>query len=143
MVANIQMDDCISAGMFVTNMLTNGTSSAVFQNLTVTDTETEALVNLAEHSLDVETDHAASMMIFPNPSTGQIRIDLSTYLGQNLNLEIINQFGQVLQTRSYLDLNRYFEELDLSAYPAGLYFIRLQDAEGHKQLEKVILQTRP
>ena len=69
--------------------------------------------------------------ISPNPTIGQVSIS-----GVNLRLaEVYNTHGRcILKTQG--DGDRYI--LDLSAQPAGLYFISVTDQEGRKCVRKVV-----
>ncbi len=96
-------------------------------------------------SFDVVTglpDNAASnniVEIFPNPSNGEININISE-LGHNAELQVLSIDGKLIEKRtlqsSSSDLNT---KLDLSSQPKGVYFIRVTN-EDLNHVEKVILK---
>jgi len=55
---------------------------------------------------------------FPNPTTGQMVVDLNIDTNENLTLDLLNLQGQ-LMTKIKLDNKRTY--LDLSQYPKGVY----------------------
>jgi hypothetical protein len=59
--------------------------------------------------------------VFPNPSTGQIKISVDTDPSTNITAEITDLAGKVIQT------GRFRNELvvDLSDNPKGIYLIKL------------------
>ncbi|HEY9113902.1 MAG TPA: T9SS type A sorting domain-containing protein [Bacteroidales bacterium] len=68
---------------------------------------------------------AESISVYPNPSTGNFQVDLSdTQFVNNFTVEIYNSRGQKVfastQNKQQTSLS-----LDLSAYPSGIYFVKL------------------
>ncbi|MBC6988643.1 S8 family peptidase [Hymenobacter sp. BT491] len=65
---------------------------------------------------------AASWQVFPNPTTGQLRVELpSGFVGSNLLL--LNSLGQVVQTDK---IRASSATLDLRRYPAGVYVLQIR-----------------
>jgi hypothetical protein len=76
-----------------------------------------------------EIDLANEVKVFPNPSNGNVTLDL-TGLSQNVTqINILNVQGQsvylAIQTK-----NQEIHQLDLSGFSDGIYLIRLQTATG-------------
>lgn len=93
--------------------------------------------------LAAETDPEAaslpelSLRIAPNPSSGQFRVRV-TGSGTATTLRVLDGNGRHLLEQ--VDLPAAFEtSLDLRVYPAGLYFIRVEQGTGHRT-EKVLVQ---
>ena len=62
--------------------------------------------------------------LFPNPTPGKFEVDFFVKQPGQMNLQLINSVGQVLQQRSYYyDGCCRIEMFDLSAYPSGVYFV--------------------
>lgn len=87
------------------------------------------LPGLPEHS--IPTFHFST---FPNPTTGALTVIHEAPLN---TLAIANANGQILKT--FTDLNEKQANLDISAFPAGTYFLIQQDAAGNKSTGKVVL----
>lgn len=74
-------------------------------------------------------DLANSVKVFPNPSNGNITLDL-TGLSQNVTqINILNVQGQNVYTISQ-DNNQEINQLDLSDLSEGIYLIQIQTANG-------------
>lgn len=78
------------------------------------------------------SDQSFSISLSPNPTPDLITIRLLDPSQKDLCLTLTNPEGQVLV--SSLVLVPWENELDLSKYPAGMYFITIKDK--HKSLQK-------
>ena len=78
-----------------------------------------------------ENDADGFATLHPNPTTGMV-----TVTGENLRqAELLNMLGQkVLTERGEGDEL----QIDLTALPAGVYFVNVTDDEGRKCVRKVI-----
>ena len=83
---------------------------------------------------------AAKMLIYPNPSSGQVQISLSGLSASEGNLLILNQNGQmVYQQRLDLWEQKVFSlNLNEKQLPAGAYIIQYRSAQD-LITEKLIL----
>ena len=65
-----------------------------------------------------DTDHANSIVAFPNPTNGSVTISLgSTYVG--VELSVVNMLGQTIFLKKYTDSNSL--EFDIEG-TSGMYF---------------------
>jgi len=74
----------------------------------------------------VETWHAASLQIYPNPFTGAVRIVgavVETWHATSLKVQIINAAGNIVHTQM---LSSPDETIILEHLPAGIYFFRFE-----------------
>ncbi len=60
--------------------------------------------------------------IYPNPAKSRINIDLKNSKSKTLSFEIINANGQIVESKK---LNNNIENMDISNYPQGLYFVKI------------------
>ena len=72
------------------------------------------------------------MSVNPNPSNGIVQIELSP-VGEG-SISIRNSMGVVLET---IDLNKNLIDLDLQAYPPGVYFIMLQTGNLNETIKLI------
>ena len=70
--------------------------------------------------------------VYPNPSGGQLYIPVPP--GKVIQVTLSSPAGNVLQAAAFSNSGM----LDLTAYPAGLYFLSLQDANGLQWVEKIV-----
>ena len=81
--------------------------------------------------LSVQEQEQVSILIYPNPTTGLIRVESSSRI---LGTEIIDRLGRSVSVAS----NRYTSgQLDLTALPSGLYHIRFI-LEESTQVQSII-----
>jgi len=71
----------------------------------------------------------SNLKIYPNPAKDKITIEFSNFEGFHLNLEIINPFGQLVYASENVGEK---QEIDLSEFPQGIYFLRLRNESGQK-----------
>ena len=78
------------------------------------------------------------LSLFPNPTTGQLTIQVIPNLEQDQQLRVIDLFGRVLVQKV---IQPKFSQLnvDLSAYQDGVYYLELR-TRGQRVLKKVIKQ---
>jgi len=82
----------------------------------------------------VETWHAASLQIYPNPFTDAVRINVETGRAPSLQVQIFNTAGATVHTQTIASPD---ETINLGHLPAGLYIIRLENS-GSLQTYKII-----
>ena len=100
------------------------------ESLNVYDT-----INL--HVTSVENKSIASLIsAYPNPTSGFITLELENVQSE-LSISVYNLMGQTVYTNSIQQLN-VTENIDLSQYSNGIYFIQLATQEGEKELIKII-----
>ena len=68
----------------------------------------------------------AEVKAYPNPFSGELTIEVSDYKGQEVNLQIMNVMGQVVEA-SKVDLPASGKiTLELSDLNGGVYFVRIK-----------------
>ena len=131
MAANISMSSCIQVGMFVTNY--NGsTVTATFDNVTVSGANVAPL-NSPSINPGVATGDefgTVDFSILPNPASSEVYLDLQDYYGQNAEVHLLNNLGNVIQTRQIREVGSNREKFDLQGLANGIYFIRVRTDQG-------------
>lgn len=64
--------------------------------------------------------------LFPNPSSGQVNVDVNMFTRDNLTIKVTNAIGQAVAEVSENNTYGGRYVLDLSAEPNGVYFIEVQ-----------------
>jgi hypothetical protein len=77
--------------------------------------------------------------VFPNPTSGQVTLEMPASLNQDLRIQVFNLQGQALQFREAPSGQEQLE-LDLSNYPNGLYFLTI--TAGKETITKKITLQR-
>ena len=78
-------------------------------------------------NVSVQSLEAAGIRLYPNPSHGQVNLDLSAFEGDEVRVEVRNPLGQLIFTAEEQAQERFI--IDLQAQAAGLYFIRVHVQE--------------
>jgi hypothetical protein len=86
-----------------------------------------------------ESDWAAGMQIFPNPTTGFVTLNLSLEETSEVSVEVLNALGQIVQTQQLGQVNELSQSLDLSNLAQGTYFVRVT-VDGSIAVRRVMVQ---
>ncbi|MCB0635954.1 MAG: proprotein convertase P-domain-containing protein, partial [Lewinella sp.] len=138
---SITMPDCIEAGLIVTNVPYATNVTASFNQVEVTPPsvpkppQPEAPVPIATNAMELTA--------YPNPTSGQLTVNLSAFLDREATLEVMDINGQLLLQKQLGLVENSTEQLDLSSYAAGMYFVRVLTNDGTTAVQRVILQPRP
>ena len=77
--------------------------------------------------------------IYPNPAKQELFVNLATYAGQKGSIQLINQFGQVVQQSNYDAIPVDAINLDIRSIEDGLHFLNIT-IDGSKVItEKVLI----
>ncbi len=74
-------------------------------------------------------DNFDVIQIFPNPSSGNINLNVQIKNGTNFSYEIYNLVGEKLVAESNLTSVSNYRSINLSAQPAGIYFAKITSGE--------------
>lgn len=79
------------------------------------------------------------MSIYPNPSKGQFTIKSNNTDIRKLDMTIMNSTGKLIKRKSITNNSGIFNEnINLSNYPKGIYFIKLSNGNDEKSIKVVI-----
>lgn len=81
------------------------------------------------------TNNESSFSIYPNPSNG--KFVLRAYNSNIENIQIYNLTGEIIFASS--DMKQSLKEIDLSAYPKGIYFVKIFNGNT-VQTKKITIQ---
>lgn len=141
MSVNVAMNSCIEVGLVLSNYSQNSTVSSTFSNVTVVGNfnylasinQNIATADLSEKSNDFE--------VYPNPTNGELYIDLPSFTGKAVKIELYNMQGQMLQ---FLDIDNAIQNqkelLNLTGLAPGMYFVMLKSDGLPDATKRVILQ---
>ena len=89
---------------------------------------------------DLSFEEMLQVAAFPNPTSGQISVQLSLGTGsdENFQIQVIDMHGRLLQEKDgNLQGGFYETEFDLGEYANGLYYI-VVDGNGQRLTQKVV-----
>jgi hypothetical protein len=79
----------------------------------------------------------AAWQVYPNPTTGQLRVEVPTAFGAQ-TLVVRNALGQAVLSRTLTPVSPT-TDLDLTVWPAGLYVVQISGLGGNLQ-RRVLVQ---
>jgi hypothetical protein len=75
-----------------------------------------------------EVEEAKTFNIYPNPTTGELNLDVVTTKKEVYNLEVFNNLGKLVWNQVNVDVDGiYNTKIDLNGLPAGVYFVTLRN----------------
>ena len=83
---------------------------------------------------------AGQMAVYPNPTSGQLFVDLSAWSGQPVSLTVYNVTGRQVQ-RTEMEAGTETTVLVLPvSLSSGFYYLEMRAADGTKQVQRVVVQ---
>ena len=79
----------------------------------------------------------AEISVFPNPATDVVYLQVNADLDQIFELKVVNLIGQTL-LEDKISTNRR-TEIDLRAFPPGVYFLQIVDGDN-KIMKRLVIQ---
>ncbi len=98
--------------------------------------QTEDYGVLIENNLAVSELNSFKFTIYPNPSNGLISVRSSEQISE---IRVYNLVGQTIFTMNGVNSNT-IENVDISNFSNGQYFIEVVTSEGQRSTEKVIIK---
>ena len=79
-----------------------------------------------------------SLNVFPNPTNGLFFIDGKLKTNQDISLEVNDLLGRTVFTKQINRVEVFQEEIDLSGFPDGNYFVRILLENGAIETRKLV-----
>ncbi len=95
-------------------------------------TEVKNSVDTRNENFDIES---SDFTLFPNPTANTLTLNLSAFKGKGGLLEIYNQLGQKIESRSLGEISKEKELVDVSQYESGTYVASLK-IDGKNRIAK-------
>lgn len=80
-----------------------------------------------------------SFALYPNPAAGELNVDLSSYLGKGVRIEVYSSTGKLLQFAEVDEVQTHVERLDLSAFAAGVYLVKVKTDDAPDAVRRVVV----
>ncbi len=88
-------------------------------------------------SVDKPSSRIEGLSVYPNPSSGIFRLDLSAILLTDLSYQVYDVSGRLVKEKSIAG-NSSLVEIDLSAFEQGVYFLQLYEEEELIGVERLV-----
>ncbi|MCP3927773.1 MAG: T9SS type A sorting domain-containing protein [Bacteroidetes bacterium] len=79
----------------------------------------------------------SAIRIYPNPANGLINIELESDRVDSFHCRIYNNLGQILHNQ--LILSNFEQQIDISSFPSGIYYLSIFNVEGNEISTKKII----
>jgi hypothetical protein len=79
------------------------------------------------------------MEVYPNPTNGELYIDITTLEVQDFTISVINTLGQTVKEVKQMQSNGGKIKIDLSDKNKGVYFVTVKSKSGSK-VKRIVLQ---
>ncbi|WP_104734246.1 T9SS type A sorting domain-containing protein [Hanstruepera ponticola] len=68
--------------------------------------------------------------MYPNPSKGQVKLDLKDFVNNDINVQVIDLRGNVILNRTVQNLQDPKLQIELNNVPYGMYLVRVQSNDS-------------
>ncbi len=139
--SNIIMANCIELGLLVSNYNASSSITATFGNVTIVGgnvTLPANNTNIAQNSVTVKN---SNFEVFPNPSSGEINLELSSYVGKSIIIEILSLQGQILLQKEIKNVQATTEKIDLHSRQSGTYLVKVRSEGMADQVKPAVINT--
>jgi hypothetical protein len=124
---NIVMPNCIQMGLVATNYTANSTVTATFSGVSFTGSNPTSGANINEVAQSIDAPHGFE--VYPNPTGGDLNVDLTSYFGRAVRMEVYSLEGKLLQFSELDEVQTTLERLDLKGLQNGMYLVKVK-SEG-------------
>lgn len=141
--ATITMTGCIYAGLFAESINTNVTTTAVFDQVSVSGASSLAFdpaQNLPQDSSGEQPDIQVDM--YPNPTSGKVSLTFRQFnqvINKRVTIKISNLLGESLRVKQIDALEVPTAYVDLSEFMDGVYLIQVEIPGLALFIEQIVL----
>lgn len=155
---NLEVLYCVGNGMSSLDLSNNNNTSIGTKNIDIRDNELNCIqvddVQYANnnwgkrkdfnsyysvdcnHPQDFETTGFDGLTVFPNPATDVLNINMGE-ISSNVDVEILNNVGNVVMKNNYAELDYLSLNLDLTS---GVYLVNVKTENGKQESVKLIVK---
>jgi hypothetical protein len=135
---NIVMGNCIEMGLIASNFTANSTVTATFAGVSFTGINVGIAASREPRASSLDTPH--SFEVYPNPTGGELNVDLTQYIGRSVRMELYSIEGKLLQFSEKEEVQTTVENLNLSEYSNGMYLVKVKSAGLPDATKRIVLQ---
>ncbi|MBK7426248.1 MAG: HYR domain-containing protein [Saprospiraceae bacterium] len=136
----LPMNSCIEMGLVVTNYSQNSTVTATFDNVSYIGNGPSPMYTIpGEGVIESEEQYQPDFSVYPNPTSGELNMDLQEYLGKNVQIELYSLEGKLMQLIQLDEVLQNSQTILLDKYASGMYFVKLKSAGLPDVTKRVVL----
>ncbi|MBK7426243.1 MAG: T9SS type A sorting domain-containing protein [Saprospiraceae bacterium] len=134
------MGSCIQMGLVATNYSPNSTVTATFDNVSYIGNGPSPMYTIpGEGVIESEEQYQPDFSVYPNPTSGELNMDLQEYLGKNVQIELYSLEGKLMQLIQLDEVLQNSQTILLDRYASGMYFVKLKSAGLPDVTKRVVL----
>jgi hypothetical protein len=137
----IVMGNCIQMGLIATNYTANSTVTATFAGVSYTGSNAGLGTGGIEQSAR-SIEQPYNFEVYPNPTGGELNVDLTQYIGRSVRLEVYSIDGKLLQFSEIDEVQTLVEGIRLSEYQSGMYVVKVKSKGLPDISQRVVLQRQ-
>ncbi|MBK7426240.1 MAG: T9SS type A sorting domain-containing protein [Saprospiraceae bacterium] len=142
LAVTLPMNSCIEMGLVVTNYSQNSTVTATFENVSYTGSGPMPISTIPGNEVMASVEqYQPDFSVYPNPTSGELNIDLKEYIGKNVQLELYSLEGKLMQLISMDEVLQNTQTMLLDRYSSGMYFVKLK-SEGLPDVTKRVVLNK-
>ncbi|MBK7426238.1 MAG: T9SS type A sorting domain-containing protein [Saprospiraceae bacterium] len=142
LAVTLPMNSCIEMGLVVTNYNQNSTVTATFENVSYTGSGPLPVSPVSGNAvIPYEEQYQPNFSVYPNPTSGELNIDLKEYIGKNVQIELYSLEGKLMQLISMDEVSKNTQTMLLDRYSSGIYFVKLR-SKGLPDMTKRVVLTK-
>jgi hypothetical protein len=134
----VPMNSCIDVGLVLINMQSNFAGNVTFEQVVVTGADSGPTISAPTTYLDREDEAILDAVVYPNPGTGIVHIDLLQYIGRPVELSVFDNQGRFISSRKLEKCSGETEIFDLMDKPSGVYTLRIS-TPGFPEITKLVV----
>lgn len=78
----------------------------------------------------IESVSPGCFVLFPNPASQELRLDLKEHIGQSADVRILDTAGKEMLRSRIASISSESSRLDVADFPSGVYIVTIQVDEG-------------
>ncbi len=133
----VQMDECLTAGLWANSTNAADEVTANFSNVEVVESGSGLQGIPGQTISGQEAELTFDVSLQPNPAKDEVFINLSQLLGADVQIQLYNVNGELLRLREIQGVQEVMQSMDLSNLPKGAYWVKVQSAVGQKTLKLI------
>jgi len=124
----IVMENCIQMGLIATNSTSNGVVTATFSGVSHTGNNSPlalpagGFAEMADYSATVAPD----FNVYPNPTSGELNLELSAYAGRSVRIEVYSIEGKLLRFSEIDEVQHTPESVDITGFAPSMYLVKVK-----------------
>jgi hypothetical protein len=134
----IQMDECTQVGLFVYSSTPGGVVTADFTNVEVV-LGTPFIAGIpSDTEQSIALQQSLNIGLTPNPARDEVLLNLYSFLGEELTINIFNIQGQLMEQRQLDRVEEATETIAVDHLPEGTYYVNVRTNEQQQTLKLII-----